>query len=81
MFKNANLTCASGLVALDGTPTKRLWELSLGERLNHRQVLSDAERREYVHNGLNLNLVRTSEHVKPYNWADHVNTNQDAALL
>jgi len=76
-----DLTYASGVVALDGTPTQRLWELSLGERLNHRQVLSDAERREYIHDGLNLNLVRTSEYVKPYNSADHVSVEHDAALL
>jgi len=42
------LEYASGVVALDGTPTKRLWELALGERLNHRPVLQDAERTEYV---------------------------------
>jgi DNA-binding transcriptional ArsR family regulator len=79
--KPPELTYASGVVALDGTPTQRLWELSLGERLNHRQVLSDAERREYVRDGLNLNLVRTTEYVKPYNSADHVAVEQDAALL
>jgi hypothetical protein len=72
---------ASGVVALDGTPTKRLWELSLGRRMNHRPVLQDDERTEYVRDALNLNIVRTSEYVKPYNSADHVNTQQDAALL
>ena len=30
---------------------------------------------------MNLNLVRISEWVKPYNSAEHVNTKQDAALL
>ena len=72
---------ASGVVALDGTPTKRMWELALGERLNHRSVLQGDERAEYVRDALNLNLVRTTEYVKPYNSADHVNTDQDAALL
>jgi hypothetical protein len=75
------LNYASAVVALDGTPTKRMWELSLGERLNHRPVLQDAERAEYIEQALNLNLVRTTEYVKPYNNADHVNTEQDAALL
>ena len=79
--KPPELTYASGVVALDGTPTQRLWELSLGKRLNHRQVLSDAERREYIRDGLNLNLVRTSEYVKPYNSSDHVAVDQDTALL
>lgn len=72
---------ASGVVALDGTPTKRMWELALGTRLNHRSVLQDDERAEYIRDALNLNLVRTSEYVKPYNSPDHVNTDLDAALL
>jgi len=75
------LEYASGVVALDGTPTKRMWELALGERLNHRPVLQGDERAEYVRDALNLNLVRTTEYVKPYNSSDHVNTEQDAALL
>ena len=75
------LEYASGVVALDGTPTKQMWELALGERLNHRPVLQDDERAEYVRDALNLNFVRTSEYVKPYNSADHVYTEEDAALL
>lgn len=71
-----------GIVALDGTPTKRMWELSLGERrLNHRQILSRPERKEYIQDGLNLNIIRTSEYVKPYNSAEHVNVTGDGALL
>jgi DNA-binding transcriptional ArsR family regulator len=72
---------ASGVVALDGTPTKRMWEESLGTRLNHREILQGDERTEYVRDALNLNIIRTTEYVKPYNSADHVNTEQDAALL
>jgi len=75
------LEYASGVVALDGTPTKELWELALGERLNHRAVLQDGERAEYLQEALNLNIVRTSEHVKPYNSKGHVHTESDAALL
>jgi hypothetical protein len=76
-----DLAYASGVVALDGTPTKRMWELTLGERLNHRPVLQDAERAEYIRDALNLNLVRTTEYVKPYNSPDHVHAREDAALL
>jgi len=81
ILRPPDLQYASGVVALDGTPTKRLWELALGERLNHRQVLQDEERAEYIQDALNLNLVRTSEYVKPYNSADHINVDRDAALL
>jgi len=76
-----SLEYARSVVALDGTPTPEMWELSLGERLNHRRVLTDAERREYVRDKLNLNIVRTTEHVKPYNSADHVAVDRDMALL
>ncbi len=75
------LEYATGVVALDGTPTQKMWELALGERLNHRAVLQDDERAEYIRDALNLNLVRTTDAVKPYNSADHVATEQDAALL
>jgi len=71
----------SGIVALDGTPTKRMWELALGERLDHRPVLQQAERAEYIEHALNLNLVRSSDYIKSYNSADHVNPESDAALL
>jgi hypothetical protein len=76
-----DLSYASSVVALDGTPTQDMWELSLGERLNHRAVLQDGEREEYLRDALNLNIVRSSEHVKPYNSKGHVNTRNDAALL
>jgi hypothetical protein len=76
-----DLSYASSVVALDGTPTQDMWELSLGERLNHRAVLQDGEREEYLRDALNLNIVRTSEHVKPYNSKGHVHTESDAALL
>jgi hypothetical protein len=69
------------VLALDGTPTREMWELVLGGRLNHRQVLTDDERREYIRDGLNLNLIRTTKAVKPYNSSDHVKVEQDAALL
>jgi hypothetical protein len=75
-----------GTVALDGTPTKELWETALGERLTHTSVLSDGERREYLTEALNLNLVRTTDAVKTYTMAekdvaDRVSLGQDAALL
>jgi len=83
------LDYARSVVALDGTPTPEMWELSLGaggdgplgERMTHRRVLPDDERREYLREHLNLNIVRTTEYVKPYNSADHVAVDRDMALL
>ena len=81
-----DLEYASSVVALDGTPTKRMWELALGERLTHHPVLEDEERAEYIHDALNLNLVRTTEYIKPYNpnpksAEDRIAVEKDAALL
>jgi len=72
---------SADVVALDGTPTLELWELALGCRLNPRDVLQDAERAAYLRDTLNLQVVPTTEYVKPYNSEDHVNTDADAALL
>ena len=59
-----------------------LWEIALGTRLNHRQVLTDDERAEYVRDTLGVNIVRTTDAVKPYSGsADHVAVSQDRALL
>jgi hypothetical protein len=81
VLRPPTLQYASAVVGLDGTPTKDMWELSLGERLNHRPVLQPEERSEYIREALNLNLIRTAEYVKPYNSPDHVNVEADAALL
>jgi hypothetical protein len=82
-----DLHYSSGVIGLDGTPTKRLWQLVLGERrLNHTQVLTDEERQEYIQNGLNLNLVRTTDKIKSYSpkkteIEQRVSLEGDAALL
>lgn len=81
LLESPALDYASGVVALDGTPTKRMWELTLGDYLNHRQVLSDGERQDYIRDVLGLEIVQTSEHMKPYNNPDYVNLPEDTALL
>lgn len=71
-----------GVVGLDGTPTLRMWRRALGApNLHHRPVLSESERREYIQNGLGLQLVPTTSAVKPYNNPNYVSVEQDAALL
>lgn len=86
ILQTPGLDYASSVVALDGTPTKRMWELALGEQLTHRPVLKDEERAEYISDALNLNLVRTTEYIKPYNpkpeyAEDRIAVEKDAALL
>jgi len=76
-----DLPYTSSLLALDGTPTKEMWEIALGEQLNHRQVLTTDERQEYITESLNHRYIRTTDAVKPYNSADHIAVQQDTALL
>lgn len=42
-----DLTGATGVVGLDGTPTRILWDLVLGLDFEHREVLSESERETY----------------------------------
>jgi len=78
-----SLEYTSGIIALDGTPTLDIWELAIGSRLNHRQILTNEERGgEYISDVLGLNLVQTSEYMKPYSGnSEYVNTDEDRALV
>ena len=71
---------ADNVVCLDGTPTVDMWELATGRDLDHEVVLGD-RRAEYVETALAFRIVPTTEYVKPYNRAQHVNVSEDAALL
>ncbi|MFB6205047.1 MAG: bifunctional DNA primase/polymerase [Haloglomus sp.] len=81
LLTTPELTYTSGVLALDGTPTQTMWELALGLDLEHRQVLGPSDRREYLQEALDLSIVQTSENIKPYNNADYVGVDGDAALL
>ena len=72
---------AAGVIALDGTPTKPLWESALGVSLDHRRVLTDAERRAYLSNELELRIIQTTEYEHPYSSGRYVSEQKDRALL
>ncbi|WP_130500918.1 hypothetical protein [Natrinema hispanicum] len=78
---------ARNVVGLDGTPTPEMWRIALGRRrFNHRPVLQDEERAEYIRDALGLRIVRTTESVKSYSAgedeiANRVTVDEDAALL
>ena len=76
-----NFTYAHSVVALDGTPIQAMWKRILGIKLNHQRALSRSERETYIRDALNLNLVRMTEYIKPYNSANHISVDRDAALL
>lgn len=72
---------AASVIALDGTPTVELWRSILGDTMEHRQVLTDEERAEYLRDCLNLNIIQTTQEVKPYNSGEYVTPPSDRALL
>lgn len=71
---------ASAVIGLDGTPTKRMWDLAVGKRFEHRSVLTNDEKSEYMRNTLGYRIIRTTDSVKPYNSENHINVEQDIAL-
>jgi len=72
---------ASGVIALDGTPTPSLWQLAVDTRLSHEQVLSDEERADYFTDALDCILVQTTEAVKTYSSGTYVNAKTDGLLF
>lgn len=80
LLRPPDITPARNVIALDGTPTPAMWELSLGIELETRHVLSEAEKRAYIRDALQHEYIRTTEHLKPYNGAG-VTPKKDAALL
>lgn len=76
-----DLTCADGVIALDGTPTKELWELVLGMKLEHRRLLSNDERRAYIRDILGLEIYQTSLKTRPYSSGNYVTVERDRLLL
>lgn len=72
---------ASSIVGLDGTPSKMMWNTMLGEALEYTQILNDDERRKYVEDGMNMRILRTTDAIKPYNNADNIYVQEDAALF
>jgi hypothetical protein len=85
-------TGANATIALDGTPTKQMWNLAVGPHLHHRQILDDDTRKSYIRDALALQVLQTTNAVKPYSSnplsehvghddTGHVAVEQDAALL
>ena len=72
---------ASGVIALDGTPTPALWQLAVDPRLSHAQVLSDGERADYLTNALGHSVVQTTNDTKTYSSGTYLNTEEDGLLF
>lgn len=77
-----NLRYASSVIGLDGTPTKSMWDLVLGQRFDRQKVLDDDERQTYLKDTLGHEYVRTTPYVKvPGIDGGWVNIEEDFALF
>jgi len=53
---------SNGVVCLDGTPVKKLWELNLGIRLDHHAVLEE-QHEEYITQARSIEIIKTCPHI------------------
>jgi hypothetical protein len=75
---------AERVIALDGTPWAKQWELCLGHPLTHYKVLNRDERATYLQDALGLAIYQMSEAAKPYSsgtWVKSKQLKDDAALF
>lgn len=61
VMTSPNLGLSNGVIALDGTPVKEMWELVLNEDLDHHVVLED-QREAYLEEARDMTVVRTNPH-------------------
>jgi hypothetical protein len=74
-----NMPYANNVIGLDGTPTPEMWRLAVGEDFEHRRVLSDEERKEFVADTMDYDFVVTTTSINPYNSS--VSPKQAAVLI
>jgi DNA-binding transcriptional ArsR family regulator len=72
---------ANGVIALDGTPTPDLWQLTVDTRLSHEQVLSETERADYFTEALGYSIIQTTDSVKTYSSGNYVRPKKDGLLF
>lgn len=76
-----DLTDASAVVRLDGTPTPKLWELATGIDFDHEQVLPDADaRNKYLRKAFGIIIKKANDSLKAYHYGD-ITLDRDVGLL
>ncbi|SEV98357.1 Penicillinase repressor [Natrinema salifodinae] len=82
MLTPPDLLPGRGVIGLDGTPTSIMWNLALDQRFTHREVLDKDERSKYITETMSIELVRTTESIKPSGKGGrYVNVEDDTALF
>jgi len=72
---------AKSVIGLDGTPTRRMWEVALGERFRLEEVLTKAESQEYLQHVLQNHFVELRTGAKPYHSIANINEQIDHANI
>jgi len=73
---------AKGVLALDGTPTLDLWQLTVDTRLSRAGILSNEERADYLTDALDLSITQTAgDAAYSYSGGNAVKPERDALLF
>lgn len=86
---------ARSIIGLDGTPTllprdhpdtgplgrAPEWNLALNQRFTVRRVLTDEERQTFISEVQDINIIQTTDAIKPYSSGEHRNRDRDFALI
>jgi len=73
---------AKGVIALDGTPTTDLWQLTVDTGLSRAEILSDEERADYLSDALDLSIVQTAgDFAYSYSGWDNADPERDGLLF
>ena len=81
-FKNAN-----GVVALDGTPTKRMWDTAFGVSFDHERVVPGERMTDYLTDALAVHVHQYGAHdddkagTRPYSSGNHLYDETDERVL
>lgn len=72
---------SNSVVALDGTPVKRMWNAATGITWHESRVVPRGEMGHYLHNVMGTEVVQTGSGSKPYHSGQWVTGDIDGATL
>lgn len=86
---------ARSIIGLDGTPAllpheaddagplgrAPEWNLALNQRFTIKRVLTDEERHTFIHDTQNINIIQTTDAIKPYSSGKYHNLERDFSII
>ncbi|WP_273837629.1 helix-turn-helix domain-containing protein [Halococcus sp. PRR34] len=81
-----NFESANGVVGLDGTPTKRMWDTAFGVSFDHERVVPEERMNDYLTDALDIHVHQYGAHndnggTRPYSSGVHLYADTDEKLL